>query len=97
VNTVGRVTPQTIEQYSQMLPEERVDAKNKIQRRERGGFFMERIKELSYLFLFYLIGRILAIIGALSYSSVIRYSLMVLGMLFMGISTLLFLNRLKRS
>lgn len=78
VNTVGRVTPQTIEQYSKMLPEERVDAKNKIQRRERGGFFMERIKELSY-------------------SSVIRYSLMVLGMLFMGISTLLFLNRLKRS
>jgi hypothetical protein len=97
VNTVGWVTPQTIEQYSKMLPEERVDAKKRIQRIERGGFSTVRIQELGYLFLFYLIGGILAIIGALSYSSVIGYGLMVLGMLFMGISTLIFLSRLKRS
>lgn len=42
VNTVGRVTPQTIEQYRKMLSEERVDAKKKIQKAERGGLTSER-------------------------------------------------------
>lgn len=98
VNTVGRVTPQTIEQYSKMLSEERVDAKKKIQRAERGGSFTERIRELCYLFLFLIFGGILAMIGVLFIRVIIfGYSLMVFGELIMGISALIILKRLKRS